>query len=307
MIEKEKNEMVRFFTSHKRDGQENARLGFTLVEILIAIGILAVGMMGICAIFPLAIRNVTTAKNRYVADSIGRSAIVSLKQYSLHLSDGYGRGQFSNGKTKTLGDQPWDNMCAALHDFCSTETRGHGNMNPTFQIYPDAVHTDSDLDGSDYVKCPENPDYGWTATLTPVPFDDDGDGKSDENGPAPGDDPYAENGIKQDTNWNVQVAVWRNYKIEDDSGSATFTQDSQWVEFTTDPDWDEIRAQDYLRSTEVGIWYRIAAIDQSNSRVRLVRAFKNPTLDDGGQLTGHTVEIASRHHLVALYSSTINP
>jgi prepilin-type N-terminal cleavage/methylation domain-containing protein len=58
------------------------RSGMTLVEILIAMGILSIGMVSICSLFPLCIRNISTAVNRTVATSVAQSAITSMKDFN---------------------------------------------------------------------------------------------------------------------------------------------------------------------------------------------------------------------------------
>jgi hypothetical protein len=62
------------------------RRSFSLVEILVAMGVLAVGMIGICALLPLGIRNTTAALHGSVGASVAQTAFTSLEHYSLDLS-----------------------------------------------------------------------------------------------------------------------------------------------------------------------------------------------------------------------------
>lgn len=60
----------------------------TLIEILIAIGILALGMMGIMSLVPVAIRHTSAALQNSTGGSVAQTAITSLNNYSLDVSDG---------------------------------------------------------------------------------------------------------------------------------------------------------------------------------------------------------------------------
>lgn len=62
------------------------KAGFSLVEILIAIGVLALGMMGIAALFPYAVMSTGEAVAESRGASVARTATVSLKHYCLDLS-----------------------------------------------------------------------------------------------------------------------------------------------------------------------------------------------------------------------------
>jgi type II secretory pathway pseudopilin PulG len=57
----------------------------TLVEILIATGILALGMMGILSLLPYAIRNTADSVHNTIGASVAKTAMASLKEYCLDL------------------------------------------------------------------------------------------------------------------------------------------------------------------------------------------------------------------------------
>jgi type II secretory pathway pseudopilin PulG len=59
----------------------------TLVEILIATGILALGMMGILSLLPYAIRNTADSVHNTIGASVAKTAMASLKEYCLDLDE----------------------------------------------------------------------------------------------------------------------------------------------------------------------------------------------------------------------------
>jgi len=61
----------------------NSRVsGFSLVELLIALTIFSVGVLGLYSIFPFAMKAVNQAENRFLANQIGQKEIEFLKTVS---------------------------------------------------------------------------------------------------------------------------------------------------------------------------------------------------------------------------------
>jgi hypothetical protein len=119
----------------------------TLVEILIATGILALGMMGILSLLPYAIRNTADSVHNTIGASVAKTAMASLKEYCVDLDD------CSKSPTSSLG---------TMSDY-----EPH-----TFTI-PDDVTINDDFLNSDgdigkmviYKVNDKNTNYGWSARV----------------------------------------------------------------------------------------------------------------------------------------------
>ena len=73
--------------------------GFSLTEVLFAIGILAVGMVFIAGVFPIAIRFVTLAAERSIAAVAADEAFAKIKLYDVNWTD----PNFAMGQTVPFG------------------------------------------------------------------------------------------------------------------------------------------------------------------------------------------------------------
>ncbi len=127
----------------------------TLVEILVAIVILAFGMMGIIAVVPYAIRNTTGSLHKSVAGSVAQTVAVSLKHYYMDLS------MVDEGN-------PWDQ-----------------DLSQHFQTgsYPICIPADTQIGSlitwdtvpfSDSYNYSGRGNYSWTATIQKPDPDSDG-------------------------------------------------------------------------------------------------------------------------------------
>jgi len=308
------------------------RKGMTLVEILIAIGILALGTMGIASLFYLGVRNASVSWHRLTAAAVARNAITSLRSYSLDLSvlpGAYG-GLDMNDDSDLLDaaiDIPlrgWAQsfLSDALAHYHLTHTAmGHGYYYDTFQI-PRDVLLPASLAGkwqgtTAYVSCPWDADYGWTATIWPTPIDDDADGLADEDPPGNadgvGDDNDDGDGLVDEDGPNVsgraifqvQVAAWRKYRLIRNVGavSATFQPGSQTVSIAgaTADFWNKVKVGDWIRHRRHGVWYRVMDLDRATDRVVLAEPFSHPFATT---LTG-PVDLADRFHLISVYDAAI--
>ncbi len=276
------------------------RRGMTLVEILIAIGILALGMIGIVTLFFVAIRNTATASHRNVGASVARTAFVSLQAFSVDLSllsdtppPEEIRGEIQTGVGKIPLDGSGDSLPAAIKAYSDYEVgEGRAAISPTrgFMIPQDLDNAGDFGNGSvvDYLLWDPDAakwrptDYGWSVALVPQ-----------------------EDTIDEATTYSVQVAVWRGRRtIPVGSAKADFTADDFEVTISdADTDfWDALREGDYLRNTEHGVWYQI--VEVADPDVTLAQAFPHvPPNDD----TAGNFEVAGRFRLVSLSLGAIGP
>jgi len=265
----------------------------TLIEILIAAGILALGMVGILSLFLLAIHNVSTAVSRTVGASVARQAAVSLEHYSLDLA------ALDTPAVASVGGIDLDgsgaNVCGAISTVANV---GDGWADPCFRlpegcILPDALKGDA---AGNCVKVRWNPDYGWTATFLPI---DAGD-------------PVV---ITDRTRYCVQIAIWRHHKLFSEEVIGTgpgspptgaFTSGSPVVVIGNEsPEfWTRVKPGDYIRHADVGVWYQIAELNEPDpGDVTLSGNFWHPV---PGPLSG-AVEVASRLRLIGLYDAALRP
>jgi len=310
-----------------RDGEparvcHKGRRGMTLIEILIAIGIMSLGMIGIATLFHLAVRNITTAGHRTSAAAVAQNALSSMRVYSLDLS--VAPAQYAIVGACPLDGQSPESLAWVLVYYHETiNPIGHGYYLDTFQI-PRDVTLPTVLDGqwngtTAYVACPWDRDYGWTAAIRPTPINDDpladdladedppdgvnndGDGQTDEDGP----------NVSRQTVWQVQIAAWRLYRLTEGLDgvlgplSATFYRGSTTVDIAGESDdfWNRVKTGDFIRHRKYGVWYRIAELNESARQVVLTEPFAHPF---ASALAG-PADCASRFHLISVCDSTIGP
>src|SRR3989304_725254 len=61
--------------------------GFSLTEVLLAMGTLAVGMLFIAGVFPVSIHFTTVASERTIAAAVADEAFAKIKLYGINFSD----------------------------------------------------------------------------------------------------------------------------------------------------------------------------------------------------------------------------
>jgi len=267
----------------------------TLVEILIAMGILAFGLFGILTLFPIAIRNVSTATGRTSAATVAKSVMTSLQSGYLDLWSH--KLSSTDDRTEVTADPLLEEPASAalywiyasgfgtpiapqfsrvIQYFAARGgTVGDGSTDSTFRI-PDNLANKTDVGDGNLVKPDWAPGYGWTATFLPL---------STPIGP--------------DTSYGVQIAVWREYKLKwQDNAEFIPGDDTVRVASRTDA-----RPGDYIRLDRLGIWYRIQGVNDDDKTVELVVPFKHPS---GGVLRG-PASIASRFKLVGVYETVVGP
>ncbi len=310
-------------------GPRRQRSGMTLIEILIAMGILAIGMMGILTLFPLAIRNISIAVNRTMGAAVAKNAIASLSMYAVDLSRldasfppvviGEVAADGTNNGSNVLLEGVGGNMSWAIYAYHTDNPPGigHGVPRRSFQMPDDLANADAvgrDFDGKpgvDAVTVPWHTDFGWTATFLPMPVNDDpgNDDLADED-PVDGIDNDGDLSTDEDdvnitptTIYAVQVAVWRNYRLIYPAAAAptgTFKSGESEVSILgADAEfWTKVKPGDFIRHKDHGIWYQIAEL--SGGSVFLAGEFSHPVDSISGD-----VEVASRFRLVAIYDSAV--
>lgn len=280
--------------------RKTLRGGLTLIEILIAMGILAFGLFGILTLFPVAIRNISIATGRTTAGGVAKSAITSLQSGYLDI-----RGHWLTSEDEVAGQDNWTvnprlagaplyaiydfymispQFCRAIEYFAASGGivgDGSTEQERTFQLPKDLDDTDGDV-----IEPIRAPDYGWTATFLPL-----------------------SNMIDPRTRYRVQIAVWRDYDLRYDGSGGNFTGSFQRNAGHTDDSvqlhWLALDAKpgDYIRLDRHGIWYRIESINDAHDIVKLAVPFKHPS---GVSLSG-PVSIASGFKLLGVYETGIGP
>lgn len=305
----------------------------TLIEILIAMGILAVGMLGILALFPLAVRSISVAVNRTLGAAAAKNMIVSLRQYSIDLSQAgagpYGQIDMGGAGTAYL-DGSSGTLSGALAGYHANTPLGHGYPVATFRIPEDLSNGAALASRFNGLALPVSfhEDVGVSAVFVPLPSDDDVDGYADEDPPGTtpanfdGDGATDEDGIAvggtvtDQTLYSVQVAAWRDCKLltDIDDGSpgyvtGTFSFDNPTrvaIDDENEDFWNKVKDGDYIRHHDYGIWYQIHDVDRANSRVVLSQPFRHSVLVNAGQTLGPAqVDLASRWNLVGLYNAVV--
>jgi prepilin-type N-terminal cleavage/methylation domain-containing protein len=71
----------------RRIGNRQFARGFSLTEVLLAVGILAVGMLFIAGVFPVSIYFTTVATERTIAATVADEAFATIKLYGINLAD----------------------------------------------------------------------------------------------------------------------------------------------------------------------------------------------------------------------------
>jgi prepilin-type N-terminal cleavage/methylation domain-containing protein len=270
--------------------------GMTLIEILVAMAVLAVGMMGICALLPLSIRNTSTSVHQSVGASVAKIVAESLQRSSLDLS-----GLHSLPENPDIAGVVLDGDAGSLQEGIARYSANNSPISGSrgFQIPRDVNNVQEITRGEAIVSLAGGGEthYSWSATLVP----DIPPGQSVEAG-------------ETNIDYTVQVAVWHEYEILDEK----FNDGPQWkiegdrqtveVDFGTrreaDAFWSDIGAGDYIRDEQHGWWFRIGEVREKESVIVL----KEPVPDEVARAhsTNHgRADAASRFHLISLYSFSI--
>ena len=332
----------------------SGRSAMTLIEILMAMGIFMLGVIGILTLFPVAIRNISIAVNRTIGAAVAKNAIASMRFFAIDLywipsgvatinatSDIELDGRFGSSFSHAVRDYHLDAIASG-----GTDGRylGHGIYHDPFKIpedveLPDVLKGDINGDGTpEYVAVPWHPDFGWTATLRPMPKDDNvpPNALADEApaGIGAGDDPP---NIDDNTAYQTQIAVWRNYALIDSAGTTGISAKGKFHPYgenqykTPRLDtfvyitlggagadlWNRVKPGDYIRHKGHGVWYQIAYVQPGavlspydgvtyDGQIILARAYSHPFAREAAPLEGE-VQFANRFRLVALYDTVIGP
>jgi len=318
----------------------SGRSAMTLIEILMAMGIFMLGVIGILTLFPVAIRNISIAVNRTIGAAVAKNAIASMRLFAIDLywvpsdfatihatSDIELDGRFGSSFSHAVRDYHLDAIASG-----GTDGRylGHGIYHDPFKIPEDVELSDvlkGDINGDgtpEYVAVPWHPDFGWTATLRPMPKDDNvpPNALADEApaGIGAGDDPP---NIDDNTAYQTQIAVWRNYALIDSAGTTGISAKGKFhpaPQYLVDQDrvaitdvggagsdlWNRVKPGDYIRHRRHGVWYQIAEVLPATGEIILTKAYAHPFAREAAPLEGE-VQFANRFRLVALYDTVIGP
>jgi prepilin-type N-terminal cleavage/methylation domain-containing protein len=260
----------------------NRRAGMTMIEILVAVGLLGVGMMGICALLPVSIRNTSQTVNKSVAASVAQTALSSLRQSCLNLSpEAFDSGDFAtiSGAARSFSLNGQDaTLSEAIYQYDeqdgNTVSTDHG-----FQLPQDLAGEEDLHDGNVVFYGSGQNGYGWSATLIPQ-----------------------EQPVGPDTTYTLQIAVWRSYRLIAD-GITGHTQTNGASRFHVTGSapsdfWDAVGKGDCLRLKSQGVWYRISRVDEEDRDLIVSGDLPN--------VGPHSpCEVASQFRLVGLYTSTV--
>lgn len=317
--------MSRTITHGGRPWPERARAGLTFTEMLFAAGILAIGVLGIMSLVPVAMRQVADTSANTLGPLIAKNALISLQHGQLDMADydaadytaladsvlfntGYRRGRTGlniGADTPLVGYSGWSEAIYQYHvdgTAVGNDSPSPPGDNPTFQIPGgmDYLHTDT---WQDLFGRPDRPPFipvawasahGWTAVFLPIS--------------AGGDL------ITPFTTYRVQIAVWRQPKWRKNARKLLLyagTRDGAFIDgdagvVLSGGDIARADVGDYIRLDDYGVWYRINGIehDTSQPEVTLATPFQHPS---GGPLPTGSVSIASSFKLIGLYEGQIGP
>lgn len=241
-----------------RRSSRGAAAGFTLVEILLALLILAVGLLGVLALFPLGIDAARRSVESTRAATIARMA-------RAHLF--YRTGSGLNRKT------PFERIVEAVEQ--------HGATGPWFLPYDDEI-LDPDYDGGTNsvsdgptVQVVVSPgedeafaEYAWSIAVARPASDVDGNGLADD---------YSLGLLQDNENlYVVQVTVYRRFNASVAAGD--LNSGSMIVQnITPSGVLASVRSGDYVRYLDTssdpwdgdGFWYQVDQVDEDGARVKL--------------------------------------
>ena len=239
--------------------------GFTLVEILLSLLILAVGLLGVLALFPLGIDAA-----RQSVESTRAATIARLARAQLFVVT----GPVGNRKS------PFERIVEAVEQ--------NGATGPWFLPYDDEV-LDPDYDGGanaisdgpevEVVVAPgENPiaaEYAWSMTVARPASDVagiDADSLPD----------YSLNNLQQNENlFVVQVTVYRRFNASTATGNLASA--SMILQNLDNPlgILGTVRSGDHVRYLDTttnpwsgdGFWYQVDQVDEAGARVKLAEKY----------------------------------
>ncbi|MCK4300293.1 MAG: prepilin-type N-terminal cleavage/methylation domain-containing protein [Planctomycetes bacterium] len=253
--------------------------GFTLVEILLALLILAVGLLGVLALFPLGIDAARVSAETTRAAIIARAA-------RAHLFEVNGSG--SDVST------PFQRILADL-------ARVPPRVGPWYLPYDDEImDPDFDLnsttgDGPQTQVVTDDPEAGYSWSITVARPYDDPDDPDDPDGAEPYDYVLGELWRNEHV-FIVQVAVYRNYSVEQVDGTLDIDRSrpreerEDWTTMIVEDVPTSIertfKSGDYVRylnfdNTEPGdgFWYQIDQI--GGDKVKLLERYWGLPQDTG--------------------------
>jgi Tfp pilus assembly protein PilV len=299
----------------------------TLIEVLIAIFILAIGLVGILALFPVAVDGVGTVLKRSHGADLAENASVALAMGGVKL---YASGATNDwrpvdaaGHTVKFADdtlpaapvsgwKDWPEAISKINAAAAGDTTK--TYEPAarryFQIPRDLVVDAGDGDAARRTFLDRTGDlvspasvagetalsdgYGWSATLMPIDAT-----------------------IDASTRYRVQIAIWRRHELTYYGPTAGFNvkfakdkndgDDQSVATLQSVPDGftDRVVVGDYIRRRDIGVWHKITAVLEDAGKVEIrVTPDLSPDTPTGQP---KEFEIASRRWLVGLYETMIDP
>lgn len=254
---------MKHITTQARARTGGPRAGMTLVEILIAVGILAFGMFGILTMFPVAIRNVQTNFGNTRAAGVARQVTSAMQQGEITLAPdvwntptdmknnlGAGGAPVDWSTLGLTGGNPPKSIGAVIYQaeqgniggLTTADRVGNGAGNPAFQI---GAVDPTNTGGMPWLYTTLG---GDPSPVVPIyrPGITDGDGEPEQTDfgwsatfmPLTDQNNNLTDGVQvgPSTLYRAQISVWRDHQLK--YGPTGVTVDTLWGYDGNDNDGD---------------------------------------------------------------------
>lgn len=229
----------------------NKKRGFTLIEVLIAIFVLAIGLFGVMALIPVGIRQ-TDQIVKITTAAISAETPVAYASYKY----------------------PAGNTSGADYDIREITKFISGTSTPACYFYPST--------GTVTVSCyfylstgtvtvSDNPLYGWTTALVPLNMNTPGDGTSTT--------------IDETYLFRQQIALYKNYSVA--TGTASFSYGSTTVNNVSNS--NKVPVNGFICNASNHIWYRVTKVNTSTGMVTIKQPYEYGTSSSAQYLATDTI------------------